>query len=213
MSAAPRPTVTVTAGAQQDATLMLAIPRGDAGTDATIEAMRAMAIHAAGARDIRMLAGLFPPRTSINGVETRHGEWQRVTELYAWLRAHVKFQRDPRGIERVQTPELLLAKIMDAGEVAADCDCLAPLMVATLLPMNLSMRPAFVVVSRRPAPAEFEHVFSALFADQYARPLPAHWPDGVTPMGYVPLDPQEVETPGQAKAGVQRIRVYPVVLT
>lgn len=190
-------------GAQQDATLVLNIPRGAAGTDATIEAMRALAIHGARAPIILHLADVIQKSSPLDPL---------ITRLFKWAKAKVVFKRDPRGLERVVQPELIARQIMDQGRASIDCDCLSTLLASFLVAWRLGDVAAFVVVGKAPAPAEFAHVLLCTFYEPARRVLPAgHFGDDVRPDKFYPIDPQETHAPGMLPAGVKRLRVYPVM--
>jgi hypothetical protein len=209
----PDRVLTATApGDDQDASLALRIPRGDAGTDLTIAAMRALAWHAATTPDIEALAAEM----------YREGDGFALGALWDWAKREVHFKRDPRGIERVQSPELLLRRIRRhetlrrsgrAVEGEGDCDCVAPLYVAVMLALGqdaIGGAPAFVVVGREPAPAEFEHVFAAVIPENI-RPVGAeHFTENQRPARWKPFDPQETRAFGQIVPS-SRLRVYPAL--
>lgn len=185
-------TATIATGGQGGKSLTLTLPAGDLGTDCTCMAMRAVAEDAAlRSERIRTL------RRSLSA----HGFLP--LNLYHWLRQRCRFERDGRGLEHIRHPDQVLAQIDAAGTAAIDCDCLATLACAVLIPRHPC---AVVVVGKQPAPAPFAHVFYATLS----QPLPA-WRlrDNSVPRGLVPYDPQENTPPGQMPGGVARFRVYP----
>lgn len=192
-------TATIAHGGEGGKSLTLTLPAGDLGTDCTIMAMRAVAEDAAqNSPAVAALTKMLDVGTNSRG----HSMLPR--NLYDWLRAHVRFKRDGRGLEHIRHPDQVLAQVARDGIGTVDCDCLATLAVAVLLRGGL--RPAFIVVGRRPAPAEFQHVFYGVLPESVPQ-----WRlrDGAD-AGVIPFDPQERTPPGLWPEGVQRFRVYPV---
>jgi hypothetical protein len=192
-------TATIARGGQGGKALALRLPEGDLGTDVTALAMRAVAEHAAensrGVAELtKMLSADFLPRS-----------------LYAWLRGHVKFKRDGRGLEHIRHPDQQLAAVAGTGMTKEDCDCLATLACAVLLRSGVSsLRPAIIVVSRSTLPDSFEHVFYGTYDAGADSHLPWKLPDNTTPPQLVPYDPQEKTPAGRMPEGVRRFRIYPI---
>lgn len=189
-------TATIVEGGEGGKALALTLPPGDLGTDISVLAMRACAEDAAeNSRGVSQLAHTL--MRSPQGIGRA---------LYDWLRAHVRFERDGRGLEHVRHPNVLLEQISRDGIARVDCDCLATLACAVLL--RAGGLPAFITAAKQPAPAPFEHVFYAALPREVA---PHLWklPDDLLPHGAVPYDPQERVPPGEMPRGVRRFRVYP----
>jgi hypothetical protein len=140
------------------------IPRGDAGTRATLDKMREVARWAATRPEVRGLAAVLVDPLG----------------LEYFLRAHVRFARDPEGVEKIRNPVKLLYEIGEAAVGRGDCDDLATLAASVLLAMG--RRPAFVVVGRGD---RFEHVYYGTIE-----------PDG----SLIPYDPQQRTPPGEHTA-------------
>lgn len=92
------------------------LPPGDAGTRATLRAMRAE-VH----------AGLLDPavRTAALGIirhiPARDGRGHADT-LRRWLGERWRFVRDPDGVEYVLTPREQLERLYRVGALEGDCD-------------------------------------------------------------------------------------------
>jgi len=129
------------------------IPQGDRGTRATLGAMRS-AIRVASTQPMvverahRIAAGL-PPR------DMR----ARALAVRRWLARNFRFERDPRGVELLRTPDYQLAQFTRDGYITGDCDDAAILGAA--LYTALGGVAALVVVAFR-AFRPFTHVFTVL---------------------------------------------------
>lgn len=178
----------------------MTLPPGDAGTDCTIAAMKAVADHAAAtSARVKLLAQHLLTKAPA------YAHWQGVL-LYDWLRANLTFSRDPAAIESVRSPDQLLAQIGRDGVARTDCANLATL--AAAVGKRLGWRTAFITISRRPRPATMEHVFyGRLFASP--NQLPFCFGENVRPTDLVPYDPQEGIEPGKMASPIARLRVYP----
>lgn len=199
--------------------LALKLPDGDVGTDCTIMAMRAMAEHAAGMAVVQTLAEQI----------ARSPTGEAFPEaLYQWLANNRRFKRDPRGLEHVRHPALIVEAIDRAAtlrkQVGVDCDDVATLAVSLLLarfealsksePRDAALipRPCFVVLAKLPPPAPFAHVFYGTWRTAMAGSVPLHLPDGIAPSNsFTPWDPQEHKrVPMRQMHKGTRFRVYPL---
>lgn len=79
----------------------------------------------------------------------------RMRRMLAWVRAAVPFERDPRDVETLTTPDLLVERIQVHGEARGDCDEAATLLSALLESVGIKTR--LVAVSIRPD-RQFHHV-------------------------------------------------------
>jgi transglutaminase-like putative cysteine protease len=125
------------------------IPDGPAGTRVTLEKMRALARKGAThpmvietAQRILRDAGV-PPRSAA-----------ALRALFEWVRDHIRFQRDPQGIEQLSWPHRTLEKGHE------DCDgkitLLAALARAAGVPGTFSFR---AIGTQALRPGFFEHVY------------------------------------------------------
>lgn len=132
-----------------DAELKITLPGGDAGTFATLWAMKAFVDDAVERSPLLAeLAGRIANacgRVKIN----------RAKAVYNFLRDHVTFTFDPPALEHVQHPDQLIDQINRRGKARGDCDDVAVLGAALLKKMGLS--PVFIVVGRDAA-GRYEHV-------------------------------------------------------
>lgn len=84
----------------------------------------------------------------------------QAAAIRAWLAAHFRFVPDPRGVELLRTPAVLLEWIEQQGFVTGDCDDAAVL--AAALGKAVGLMASFVVVGFRTTGAPFTHVFTLL---------------------------------------------------
>jgi len=84
-----------------------------------------------------------------------------LVAVYHWVDAHIRFVRDIRGVETLQSPEITLRL------AAGDCDDHAILMAALL--ENLGFRTRFHALGF--APGAFSHVLAEAFYDGKWIPL------------------------------------------
>lgn len=128
---------------RNDATVVVSThPDGFAHTQATIAKMAQLAT--AGSHTFALVA---LARSIVHDVPSRdyRGEMQA---LYLWVREHVRYRKDPVGLEWVQTPERTIR------ERAGDCDDMATLLAALVGSVGHEWR--FVTVG--PAPRVQGHI-------------------------------------------------------
>jgi hypothetical protein len=160
--------------------VLVPLPRGDAGTDATVGAMWALAIEASRHPLIRALA---------RGLERAAGS--AADAVFYWQRRAYKFVRDPDGVEYLRHPASMVQAWQRAGpgqRVIGDCDDRTTLAVAVLLAMGST--PAIAVVGKS-ATGPFEHVYPGVL-------------DGDV---FYPIDAQERDRPG-AEVAYTRRRIF-----
>jgi transglutaminase-like putative cysteine protease len=97
--------------------------------------------------------------------------------LFEFVRDHVRFKPDPRGVEQLQSPRVtLLAR-------TGDCDDKTTLLIALAeaagIPASWTMR---VIATREPWPLRFNHVFPV--AQLGAREIPLDPTYRGTPAGW-----------------------------
>lgn len=93
-----------------------ALAGGDAGVHQTVRRMRALVESAKVLPETRAVI-----LNALHGIREKDSLGE-VTALYEWVRDHVRFVRDPVGVEYVQTPAYLLRQIAREGAAAGDCD-------------------------------------------------------------------------------------------
>jgi len=186
-------------------TMRLDLPAGDLGTECTIAAMRAMIHHAERLPGIRSAARAIAASQAWDqgGIAALTSWAQFGHKVYHWLAAVVDFKRDAAGLEHLRHPALFLASIKERGRAQGDCDDTA--MLACALMRAAGILPVLITVARRPAPADFEHVFYGVDPNG-----PAYLGGAITPERVMPFDPQERTPPGTWAPGLARVQVWPV---
>lgn len=114
------------------------IPPGDFGTTWTLAHMRGL-----------VNASLTDPKT--RGAAARivrainpHHRREQVYTLRRWLDDHIRFLRDPAGLELLHEPRVMLQSICHSGYAAVDCDDAA--ILAAALGKAIGFPARFVVV-------------------------------------------------------------------
>lgn len=97
-----------------------------------------------------------------------------VTALFNWVRDHVRYVRDPHGLESLSSPAVT------AQRMTGDCDDQTALLCALFESVGYPTR--FVMAAYN-APGQFEHVYCQVYADN-------EWidadPTERQPLGYSP---------------------------
>jgi len=163
---------------------LLGVPSGADGTAETLGVMTAIATSPVeGGRDVRVVM-LAREIVADEGLAARDylGE---ARAIYEYVRRHVRYTRDPAGLEYVQTPYFML--LDRRSRHLGDCDDHATAVVA--LGIALGMGAAFRAVAAVPrAPGEFSHVYALLGWRERGRPV---WYalDTTRPNGYFGWEP------------------------
>lgn len=120
------------------------LPYGEAGTWATVDAMRQVARQAAATpllQDTARAIGAGNP-----------------LQLREWLQSHFRFRYDPPEYEAIWTPAAQLQQIMRQGYALGDCDDAAVLGASLALAAGLSAR--FVLLGFEGPRGMYAHVFT-----------------------------------------------------
>lgn len=131
------------------------IPRGDAGTTATLHKMRRLVNDSL---PLPLVRG-----TAVNIIRQavprdRRGQ---IALIRAFLIERVQFVRDPVGVELLHSPEWLLRDIAARYYTNADCDDVAILGAALGKAVGLKAR--FIAVAFHDPVAPYSHVWAELF--------------------------------------------------
>jgi transglutaminase-like putative cysteine protease len=133
---------------------VVSIPSGDAGTYAVLAKMRALVRGSLTQPLVRQAAASI-----VDGMPGMSSSLQ-IRAIRNWIEDHVTFLRDPRGVEALHTPELMVRTILTRGALAVDCDDVA--MLAAALGMSIGLRARFVVVGFHSPSAPYRHVWTDL---------------------------------------------------
>ncbi|MDW8259652.1 MAG: transglutaminase-like domain-containing protein [Gammaproteobacteria bacterium] len=120
------------------------LPAGEAGTRATLRVMRDLVRRYKRADPIRRTA------LELTAALQPKNWMQEVRAVFSFVRDRIRYTRDVRGVETVQTPIATLE--LEQG----DCDDKATLLAALLESIGHPTR--FVAVGYR-SPTEFSHVY------------------------------------------------------
>jgi len=126
------------------------IGEGILGTNQTVDQMKKVILASLGNQVVRMTAERLVTNIEPND---REGEAEVV---YGFVRDKVRYTKDPKGLEYVQTPEYLLLAIERNGIAFGDCDDKTTLGLALL--KNLGYNVAVRVASYR-EPGVYSHVY------------------------------------------------------
>jgi len=130
-----------------------AIPGGDAGVlSSTLPTLAALVRSARAQPEVRNAAAYL--------VAHCRGDDSlcRQARLYKWVKRNVRFVPDPRKVELIQEPRLLLASIARHGWAAGDCDDMTALLASLLEAVGTKTR--LVVVATDPGPVRrLRHVY------------------------------------------------------
>jgi hypothetical protein len=129
---------------------VIEIPDGEAGTAATIEVMRRLAVADAHNAEFTKWA-----RAIVRDISSK--DYRREgAAIYDFVKRNVKYRLDPRGLEWVQSPYWTL--LVDGQ---GDCDDQSTLLVALCLALGHGC--AFITVKVDPErPDDYSHVYAAI---------------------------------------------------
>lgn len=160
------------------------LSRGQKGIDQTIAAMQGILEDAMHSAYVRTAARLMPGPHAIYNV----------------LASHVRFVRDPAGVELLRHPVVMLREMRKARDATAAGDCDDRALLGAALLAHRGYAPVWIVAGATPPErgGRYTHVFFGYLRD----------PKGETARGnVVPMDPQEGMPPGQWPR-VPLIRIY-----
>lgn len=150
------------------------LPNGNAGAYATVAAMRAMV------RRYRTHPAIRSAALSITFTTPERDQLSEVDALFSFVRDHVRYVRDVRGVETLATPTKTIELL------AGDCDDQSTLLAALLESIGYPTR--FVIAGYNGSPY-YAHVYL----------------QALTREGWVNLDPTEDHAVGWAPANATRI--------
>lgn len=130
------------------------IPSGDLGIEWTVRRMRRLV---ADARSSHLLA-----ETARNIVTRSRSSTEAAERIRAFLESSVRFAHDPRGVELLKPPDMMLEELEQLGEAVGDCDDVAVLGAALGRAIGLPARFVLLAFTRG---APFEHVYTELLTD------------------------------------------------
>ncbi len=147
------------------------LPPGESGTRATLQLMARIVKRYKRSPEVResalSLVSDLPQKAFAN----------EVGKVFEYVRDHIRYVRDIRGLETVQTPDVTL------DLAAGDCDDKSTLLAAMLEAIGYPTR--FVAVGYS-VPGSYSHVYVEVLLNRVWRVLDATMP---FPMGWVPRKP------------------------
>lgn len=127
------------------------ISDGLAGTDQTVARMAEFVRNSLLEGQIRLTALSIIERANV----PRKDDVALARSLFEWVRSHVRYVRDPVGVETVQAPDVTLRLL------AGDCDDQSVLLAALAMSVGLAVRWRVIGES----PQNFSHIYLEILAD------------------------------------------------
>lgn len=134
--------------------VVVSIPSGDAGVQATVIRMRDLARRASLDPIVRTVTARL-----VIGIPGSAGHLQ-ARIIRDWLTARVRFLPDPTTAETLHDPAWSLDQILTSGQVQLDCDDVA--ILAAAMGQSIGLRARYVVVAFRSPNAPYQHVWADL---------------------------------------------------
>jgi transglutaminase-like putative cysteine protease len=146
-------------------------PSGAAGVYHTLRVMREAVATS------KVDPALIQTATGIIFLTPEKNELSEVTAIFEWVRDHVRYVRDPHGVESVTDPRMTVRRMV------GDCDDQTALLCALFEAVGYPTR---FVMGAYSVPGNFEHVYCQVFAgDSWINCDPTER----QPLGYAPPDP------------------------
>ncbi len=98
---------------------------------------------------------------------------EQARAICEWVKEHVTYTRDPKGLEMVQEPVFMITQINVYGRATGDCDDMATLMAALLLAAGFHA--GFRVIG--PRDFRLKHVYNIVALHGETIPMDATEPD------------------------------------
>lgn len=98
-------------------------------------------------------------------------ELSQLGAIYDWVDTHWSYLHDPRKVELVKDPVLMLEEVAHKGRAVGDCDDVSTLLYA--MPRTIGIKTEFVRAGFREPALEgprYSHVFTVAW-DQHGRPV------------------------------------------
>jgi len=98
--------------------------------------------------------------------------YSEIQAVYNWVKGHVRYTRDPIGVELVYSPQMLLKLIEQYGSWSEDCDTQLLLMFTLLLALGRDVR---MTIAGFDEPGIYTHVFIEVYMPPVPGYIPARW--------------------------------------
>jgi len=159
------------------------VPEGDAGTEATLRAMRRMIDKGTASPHVIRIA-----RDIVRPVAARDTDAE-AQAILSWVQRHLRYTHDPVGVEVVADADYMAREYERTGSIVEDCDGAVVMIGSLLKAVGIEAEP--VVVS--PDEGAYSHVLIRYKS-------PRH--------GYVTLDGITQNGPGWFPSGAVRVGVF-----
>lgn len=140
---------------------MMALPDGLAGNIATIDFMRKVAREKAHHPKVREFATKILAANQIPS----HAYKSEALAIGGFVKARMRYVRDPRDAEMLQDPVMLIDKLEKQGMASGDCDDMS-LLIATLL-LSIGGDPLFRAVRYREKSGNYNHIYIVTYDLNY----------------------------------------------
>lgn len=127
---------------------------GEAGNLETVSIMSQVARQASADPTIRTAA------LAIVGHLGSNDYLNEALAIGQFVKDHVRYVKDPLGIEQLQDPRLLLANATK-GEAQGDCDDMSALTAALLL--SIGHQPYFKIVRYKSNSGSYNHIYTVVY--------------------------------------------------
>lgn len=121
-----------------------------------------------------------------------------ILAIYYWVLAHTRYANDPKTVELVRSPRLLVDRMLRGETPSVDCDDLCCLLCALFLSMGREVR--IVTVAFKNAyynnQRQYQHVYV-----QVREPRTQQW---------IVLDPVAAESAGEMLRRVKAVKIWAV---
>ena len=139
-----------------------AMGEGDAGVEQTVNAMRGLIDQGKKNGDVQECVAGIIRQYHVPAFDYR----REFRAIFDWVRRHVRFTRDPTGVEGLRSADTTLRLGI------ADCDCFSVLMCSLL--GAIGHRTRLVTISNQPSdPEQFSHIFPEVLLDGQWIPMDA----------------------------------------
>lgn len=130
------------------------IPANNTGTRITVDRMIELIRKRAYDPSVRQAASRI-----VAGVDGRQ-TGRQIATIRKWMANNFRFLRDPRGVEMLHDPVVLLRQFKDHGYIQGDCDDAG--ILAGTLGRSIGLRGRVVTVSFDPTGKPFSHTWTDL---------------------------------------------------
>jgi hypothetical protein len=140
-----------------------AIGSGEGANRKTVDVMIKLARNAAKNPKVQQLA-----RKIVENIKS-HNFLEECQVLGAWVQKNVRYVRDPRGLEQLTTPEVLVDRLKKGEKLFGDCDDMSLLLASLIL--CVGARPYFAIVKYYSRWGAFNHIYLVVYERNGKNPI------------------------------------------